>query len=88
MSKLKSPDRNNKSTVFSDITKKFQGVVAGGAGGEQPAYTQLLHAAADGHVDVVRQLLQNGANVDAHDDVVSLILFHRMHISSNFTYFL
>lgn len=37
----------------------------------QLEYSPLIHAAADGNVEVVKLLLKNGADVNAQDEVVS-----------------
>ena len=37
----------------------------------QSGHTALQKAAAEGHVEIVRQLLKQGASVDHQDEVVS-----------------
>ena len=39
----------------------------------QTGHTALQRAAAEGHVDIVRQLIKQGASVDHQDEVVRKI---------------
>ena len=38
---------------------------------DQTGHTALQRAAAEGHVDIVKQLVKQGASVDHQDEVVS-----------------
>ena len=38
----------------------------------QTGHTALQRAAAEGHVDIVKQLIKQGASVDHQDEVVSI----------------
>ena len=41
-------------------------------GNAQTGHTALQRAAAEGHVDIVKQLVKQGASVDHQDEVVSV----------------
>ena len=40
----------------------------------QSGHTALQRASAEGHVDIIKQLIKQGASVDHQDEVVSAIL--------------
>ena len=41
----------------------------------QTGHTALQRAAAEGHVEIIKTLLENGVSVDHQDEVVSLFIF-------------
>ena len=45
----------------------------------QSGHTALQRASAEGHVDIIKQLIKQGASVDHQDEVVSAILISFQH---------
>ena len=52
----------------------------------QAGYTAIQRAAAEGHVEVVKQLIKHGANVNIQDKVVSLFFFFLIYYLFIFFY--
>ena len=46
----------------------------------QTGHTALQRAAAEGHVDIVKQLIKQGASVDHQDEVVSISSISRLDV--------